>query len=263
MKIKHFVVTRFMSQNFDKPNEVIFGDSFLQDAFKMMKNHLLRSLSIQNNKDFEFVILIHNEIDVNKVNFLYNLEKEYDFKITIIRENKLLEYVNIFKKEYDFIITSRIDYDDHIYKTVVGDTQKKVDENFDIILYGLKNGVTIINGETEARFMTKNYGNCGFFSVFETVIINTKKLENVFDVYSLGNHTKIYKTLKDTYKNYGIQSKDNIKYLCDDTDETRYIWTRHKNSQSFITKNTLHLTDKVIKNLNLSDFGYNPKLVEE
>ena len=53
MKIKHFVVTMFMSQNFGKPNEVIFEDSFLQDAFKMMKNHLLRSLSIQNNKDFE------------------------------------------------------------------------------------------------------------------------------------------------------------------------------------------------------------------
>ena len=250
-----------MSEDF-QPKEIIFDDSFLQNSFNVMKNHLLNSLSIQDNKNFEFVILIHNEIDKEKVSFLYGLKNDYDFEITVIRKNELDKYISTFKDKYEFIITSRVDYDDHVYKTVVDDIQKRIDENYEVVLYGLKNGVTIIDGETEARFMTKNYGNRGFFSVFETVILNTKKVENVFNIYSLGNHTKIYETLKNNYRKYGISNEESIKYQFDDTDETRYIWIRHKNSQSFIAKNTLHLTNIVINNLKLSDFGYNPNLTK-
>jgi hypothetical protein len=131
------------------------------------------------------------------------------------------------------------------------------------VLYGLKNGVTIIDGETEARFMSKNYKHKGFFSVFETAIVNTKKIGKVFDIYSLGNHTKIYKTLKENMGKFGVSDENQIKYLCDDTDETRYIWTRHGNSQSFVTNNKIHLTDIVVDGLNFSDFGYYPELAKQ
>ena len=261
--IKHFIITRFMCENFDRPNDFIFDDHFLQESFLIMKNHLLKSLSIQSNKNFEFIIMIHNEIDIEKVRFLYELKDCYDFKIVILRKNELHDYINQFKEDYDYIITSRIDYDDHIYKTVVDDTQKRIDENYEVILYGLKNGVTVIDGEEEARFISLNYKGKGFFSVFETVIINTKKNKKVFSVYDLGDHTRIYKTLKEKYLTYGLSNIGAIKYLCDDTDETRYIWLRHKKSQSFMLNNTLHLRHIEVKGLNLSDFGYDKNLFKQ
>ena len=166
MKIKHIIITRFA-----------FDDTKLQYALNILKKHLLKSLSIQTTKNFELVILEKPNLRLED-ELLINLKKHYPFKINAFTKEQLEKYIINQKDFFDFIITSRIDYDDHIYKTVVEETQKRIDINYSVVLYGLKNGVTIIDGEVEAMFMShniKSYKNDGFFSVFLSCILNTKK----------------------------------------------------------------------------------------
>lgn len=258
MKIKHLVITRFMSEQFGKSDSELFNDEFLKESFDLLKNHLLKTLSIQTNKNFELIILIHDRIPDEKISFIYNIQFNYDFQITIIRKNKLEDFVQSFNSDYDFVITSRIDYDDHIYKNVVETTQKQVDPNYSVQLYGLNNGVSIINGETEPHLMSINYEKVGYFSVFVSLIINTKKIKTLFSVYKLGDHSRICKTMKEEYKKLGIDKISDIKIERDKTNEIRYIWLRHKNSQTVKTLGKYHRTKQIIKNLNLDDFGYAP-----
>jgi len=259
MNIKHFIITRFMSEQFNHSDEELFNESFLIQSYNLMKNHLLQTLSIQTNKNFELIILIHDRVPLQNVKFLYELEEKYNFPITIKRSGALKEYINTFKNQYDFVITSRIDYDDHIYKCVVDDTQKRIDNKYAVQLYGLLNGVSIIDNNTEAHFMTKNYNNQGFFSVFETLILNTHKIDKLFSIYDLGNHTKVCETIKKKYREFDIPNINAIKIEYDKCKDIRYIWIRHKNSQSVLISNKYHCTNNIIRGLNLSDFGYTPK----
>ena len=256
VEIKHLIITRFMSEQFGKTDDELFEDSFLKNSFDLLKDHLLKTLSNQTNKNFELVILIHDRIPDDKLSFIYDIQFLYDFPITIIRRSELENFVQSFKNGYDFIITSRIDYDDHIYKDVVETTQQRVDEKYSIQLYGLNNGVSIINGETEAHFMSMDYGKSGYFSVFETLIINTKKIQTPFTIYKLGNHAMVCKTLKKDYKNFGVSELSEIKIERDNTNEIRYIWLRHKNSQTAKTRGEYHRTKQIVNNLELNDFGY-------
>lgn len=260
MKIKHLIITRFMSDQFNHTDEELFNNNFLAHSFDMLKRHLLRSLSIQTCKDFELVILIHNRIPDDKISFIYEIQNEYDFKIIIVRKSELEGYVQSFKDRYDFIITSRMDYDDHIHKSVVEEVQSIPDTNYAVQLYGLNNGVTIIDGETEAHFMSMDYGKAGYFSVFETLVINAKMINIPFSIYHLGNHCTVCRTIRNEYARFGIPSVSSIKIERSKCKETRYIWTRHKNSQIVQTRGEYHKTDKIVNGLNLADFGYTPTI---
>lgn len=257
MTIKHLIIARFMCNNFGHANEELFDQKWLKDSFEMLKKHLIKSLLVQTNKNFELVILIHDEIPIENVLFLYDYAQNFtEFNITVLRKNEIENYTKSFYESYDFIITSRIDYDDHIHKNVVEETQKKIDPNYTLILYGLKNGVSLVDGDTECHFMSMNYNECGFFSAFETLMINTKKYDRGITIYSLGDHSLACKYLIKNYENHGIKDKNEVKILCDDIDETRYIWIRHKNSQLVMQKNKWHNTDIIVENLQLEDFGY-------
>ena len=258
MKIKHLIITRFMSDQFNHTDEELFNNNFLAHSFDMLKHHLLQSLSIQTRKDFELVTVIHDRIPDDKISFIYEIQNKYDFKVTIVRKSKLEGYIQSFKDGYDFIITSRMDYDDHIHKDVVKEVQSIPDTNYAVQLYGLNNGVTIIDGETEAHFMSMDYGKAGYFSVFETLVINTKVINIPFSIYKLGDHSKVCRTIKDKYAKFGIPSVSSIKIERSKYKETRYIWTRHKNSQIAQTRGEYHRTDKIVNGLNLADFGYTP-----
>ncbi len=241
MKIKHYIITRMN-----------FEDDEISEAAYMLKCHLLKSLSIQTNKNFTLLILSNHNIK--------NLLNGYKFPIEIIKKDELKTYIQK-QVDADFLITSRIDYDDHIYKSVVDETQKQIDYNYSVILYGLKNGVSIIDGSSDAMFMSYTklpYRNCGFFSVFETLIINTNKIKNLFSIIELGNHTTVCKYIKEHYFEYGISDESQIKIECDDCEEIRYIWLRHPKSISALEKNIYHLTDEKVNNLNFLDFGYQP-----
>ena len=65
MKIKHYIVIRFYSSNMmDK--EKLFDTSLLLNGVKVFKQYLLKSLENQNNKNFEIILMIHDEININK-----------------------------------------------------------------------------------------------------------------------------------------------------------------------------------------------------
>ena len=113
MKIKHFIITRFFSQNFEKTNEELFSEKFLSNGFKLVKKNFIKTLENQTNKNFEVIIMIHNDIDIDKIKPLYDIESS--FKISIIRKKDIDKYISEFYDTFDFIITTRLDYDDFVY----------------------------------------------------------------------------------------------------------------------------------------------------
>lgn len=259
MKIKHLIITRFMSDQFGKSDTKLFDKGFLLHSLEILKRHLLQSLSVQTCKDFELVVLIHDRVPEDNISFIYDIQGKYDFKITIIRRNALKAYVSSFKGEYDFIITSRIDYDDHIHKSVVKTTQKRVDATYAVQLYGLNNGISLIDGRTDGHFMHKDYEHQGYFSAFTTLIVNTHRVAHPFSIFDLDNHAFVIRTLNERYRSFGIQSPSLIKIETDTETKTRYIWIRHSESQLVKTRKIYHSTNRIVEGLNFADFGYIPE----
>lgn len=257
-KIKHFIITRFLCNNFNHTNEELFSDEWLNNGYKLLTNHFIPTLENQTNKNFEMIFLIHNEIPIEKVQMLNTIETTIKFHI--LRLDELENFLNQLKATIDILITSRLDYDDNIHKCVVDDIQKYAINNpKKITIYGLNKGATIVDGETNAYLKKiKEYeiGNSGYWSAMETLILPNVMSNKLFSIYSLGNHTKVIKTLKEKYKEMGIYTLNDDYYHKDTSNDIKYLWVRHKQSQSVIVQNIWHTTDiKVDVNL-FDNFGY-------
>lgn len=261
---KHFIITRFLCINFNHTNEELFSDAWLQNAFKLTKNHFIPTLENQTNKNFEIVFLIHNDIPFEKVEELNRINTPIKFHI--IRNKDLDVFLNTYKDKTDLLITSRLDYDDNIHKSVVDDIQKYAIENFDkITIYGLNLGSTIKDGEFIAyeKNIPKYEGNQGFFSIMETLILPSNMCESYFSIYKLGNHTNVIPYLKENAELLGIQKLNNDFFHKDTSNEIKYLWVRHDMSQSVMANGIWHTSDKKVP-LNLKDdFGYQPHIDSE
>ena len=45
-------------------------------------------------------------------------------------------------------------------------------------------------------------------SIFESLILNLKKVNDIYTIYDLGDHSKIRKNLFNKYKTFGIEKLD-------------------------------------------------------
>lgn len=261
---KHFIITRFLCINFNHTNEELFSDAWLQNAFKLTKSHFIPTLENQTNRNFEVVFLIHDDIPFEKVEALERIDTSVRFHI--IRNKYLDVFLNTYKDKTDFLITSRLDYDDNIHKSVVDDIQKYAIENYGkITIYGLNLGSTIKDGEYTAykRDIPKYEGNQGYFSIMETLILPSNMCESYFSIYKLGNHTNVIPYLRENAESLGIQKLNNDFFYKDTSDEIKYLWVRHNMSQSVMANGIWHTSDEKVS-LNLKDdFGYQPQMDSE
>ena len=258
---KHFIITRFLCINFNHTNEELFSDAWLQNAFKLTKSHFIPTLENQTNRNFEVVFLIHDDIPFEKVEALERINTSV--RSHIIRSKNLDGFLNTYKDKTDLLITSRLDYDDNIHKSVVDDIQRYAIENFDkITIYGLNLGSTIKDGEFTAykRDIPKYEGNQGYFSIMETLILPSNMCESYFSIYKLGNHTNVIPYLRENAESLGIQKLNNDFFHKDTSDEIKYLWVRHDMSQSVMANGIWHTSDEKVS-LNLKDdFGYQPHI---
>lgn len=255
--MKHFIITRFFSDPFGKTDEQMLSflnEETLQNGFILLKNHFIKTLQNQLNKNFEIVILIYNELPLQSVSFLNEIE--CDYKIHIIHSKDLNKFIYNFY-DNDFIITTRLDYDDFVHKNCVQDVQlAALDTNY-LKLYGLNNGCTMDNNEIPYFFHPKYISiKHDFFSCFETLIVNTKNYKRPINIYHLGNHTKVCEYLIDNYKKFGLDDITQIQTQLDKDEKTKYIWYRHENAVSLIRNNAKHTTNVIINDVNFEDFGY-------
>lgn len=228
MNIKHFIITRFFTVD-DVYGEEMYTYEFLYSWFDLFKNNLISSLNNLNNKDFELVIMIHNNVDISTVSFFNELNTDY--KITIIHWGEIQTYLDSFYDKYDYIIETRMDFDDFVFSNVIDDIRNHIDKETTIKIYGYCSGYTyyLLNKKYYDFYHLVN--NIGHWSICPSVIYNTNFVKNKkhFNIYSF-NHGRSKVNLQTWCERNNIEWNENM--FEQNTTDKAFIYYRPINSYS-------------------------------
>jgi hypothetical protein len=214
-----------------------------------MNKYLIPSLNSQLCKDFIWVLMIGEKLNITFVKS--NLNSNILFQYEILNENVFKNYTEIITRESDVFISTRIDYDDRIYYDAVNDVRKAVNINRPMILYGYNRGVFYFESEGKYYDYYNNWRNNGAHSIFLSLILVLNKVNDSYTVYDLNNHVTIRQTLLKNYKSYGIKTLNYEPSIFDNGDP-KFVYVRQNYSSTFsfkINRKTLK-----INNFNLSKF---------
>jgi hypothetical protein len=265
MKIKHFVITRFLCSNFRGISDCeLLNNKNLELHYNLLNAHLLKSLEAQTTTDFELIILIHENLNIyNKQMFdnVYELKSSFPIKVMFLSELK--NYIYNFYNTYDFIITSRIDLDDFIAHNAIEKLHNycKCVDNF--CLYGFADGCTLYYNETkkenEIYYMPQRYKDVGFLAILMSLIINTKSIKTPYTIFDMGDHTKCISNIKNNPSVIGLNKTPayqfwHYEYFAKDKEYT-YLYYMHRNSDSVKAGRTItRFSEQSINNNIISQF---------
>ena len=73
--------------------EKLFDQDLLDNGVEIFNQYTLKSVENQSNKNFEIIMMIHNEIDLNhkSIKKLYNIKS--DIKINILRQKEINSFI--------------------------------------------------------------------------------------------------------------------------------------------------------------------------
>lgn len=237
-RLKHFVIIRFFPYKRPEFNQDIFDLDFVARQVSLAKNNCLKSLENQSNKNFEIVFLANEN---------YFADKKFDFIFTDLTDatslpmkfikcnstnlatSELLALINDARDEYDFVIQSRIDFDDFIYKDAVTDTQNKIEDCDSILAYGYLRGYTYFNGELYPYY--EPWRGVGHKSIFQSIILETSFAKKIpfMGIYSF-NHTKVKLKLEEVFASKGLPFYENM--FQQNSSTNAFIWFRHDETWS-------------------------------
>ena len=123
--------------------EKLFDQDLLDKGINIFKQYTLKSLENQSNKNFEIIMMIHNEIDLNhkSIQQLYKIKS--DIKINVLRKNEINSFIENNFINIKYLITTRIDHDDLIYNGAVEEIQSKCNENIPLFYNGYDRLITM------------------------------------------------------------------------------------------------------------------------
>ena len=278
MKIKHAVAIRFYPFVFGVYNNDITDYDFLKKEFDLLRTNVIKSLEEQNNKNFEVIIIYNGSLDLSKYDFLNkdNLSDKLDITFIGVNDISLSEYHNYISKfynDYEWIIETRIDHDDFVFKYAVDDIQNKIKASeIDLMVYGYCNGYTYINGEIY-DFFTDCHG-IGVWSVFASLAYRTNIVKFLPTISIYNDHGKFKTTIIDKIKNN--DNDINVSFI-QNKDKKAFIWYRHdacwstKGEKKYFSIDTLtgYAKRKLLnpdlsnkdKNKIKEDFGFNYTII--
>ena len=199
-KIIHIIITRFMIEFYKEDGFVkkIYTKEYIENGIRVMKKYLFPSLEYQRCKDFIWMLNVGDKANITLLKSLLNFKKS--FKSIIIYNKEQKNYIKSICKNADVLITTRIDYDDRIYYDAVNDVRKAVNISKPIFLYGYDRGYIYYEElDIYTKFIFKKKLYDGTMSVFESLIIFTKKINDYYTIYSLGDHRFVRKKLPHYY----------------------------------------------------------------
>lgn len=208
--VKHFVFVRFFPFKLPTFQRDIFDTDFLATQVSLAKNNLLKSLENQTNKNFEICFLANDR---------YFAEPKYEFILKELGDSPTVP-IKFIKRgdhsvqdaynDYDFVIQTRVDFDDFMRKDVVADTQSKVAECDSILSYGYSKGYTYFNEELY-NFPVPGYAQSGQMSTFQSWIIKSSFAKKIPPVSAYPcEHTKTKPFLKDLLAKNGFEFSENM-----------------------------------------------------
>jgi len=247
--IKHFVLIRFYCIDMMR-KKLLFDNKILDNGVNVFKNYTLKTLENQSNKNFEIVLLIHNEIDMNHTSIQKLKKIKSEIKINLIRFKDINFFLKENSKNHTYLITTRIDHDDLIYFNAVQEIQSKCNENIPFYYNGYDKLITMINNDYKHsyKYFPKYYGS-GSMSIFQSLIVNKKIINKIYNIYELGNHTRQKIPFINLFKQNNLQYKTyyfNVNHMKDCC-----VYIKHSfNHSSFMIKKLKkkwHRTKKRIK----------------
>ena len=164
---KHYLITRFnlRNKNWDvtKNNETLLTREWMTHRIGLFSNFCLPSVASQTNTDFEWLLFFDATTDADLKQELEELLKPYPhFKPFYINGMELFHssiktYISEDCKDYEYIITSRIDNDDCIHKDYIATIQSQFNSQdfmaIDILKgYSLQISLNIMLGKKEHIF---------------------------------------------------------------------------------------------------------------
>ena len=244
LKIIHVIITRFLTFSSNSRTK-----EYILNGIRVMKKYLLPSLENQSCKDFIWVLMLgKNRTNITSLKSLLNFNNSFPWYI--IYNYDIKNFLRNITKGFDFLITTRIDYDDRIYYDAVNDVRKEININRPIFLHGYNRGVYFF--ETDNKYYEYEYkSKSGAFSVFESLILVLNKVNDIYTIYDFRPHQNVRKNYIKNYKSYGIKQL-NYEPGIFDSGAPKYVWVRQKYSY---TKNRQILKFlKINNNFNLSKF---------
>ena len=229
INIIHLIITRFLLNFYNKngfPQKLSKKD-YVLNGIRVMNNFLLPSLENQSCKNFTWILMLGNEANITFIKSLLNFNNSFHFEL--LYQKDLKNYVKNITKDFNILITTRIDYDDRIYYDAVNDVRKSVNINKPIVLYGYNRGLKYYEIDDKYYELNVDFGNRGVMSVFISLIINLNKVNDTYTVYDLGNHVIIKQKLLKKYKSFGVNQL-NYDPAIFDSGDPKYIWVRQKYS---------------------------------
>ena len=267
-RIKHFIEVRFFSEQDVNYLYNVLSVRFLKPQI-VLANNLFRTLENQTNKNFEVVFLTNPAyFDNPKYEFIFSeLKKATALPLTFAKGGTMKSLLRPAFNEYEFVIQSRIDFDDFIYKDAINDTQSKVDECNNILFYGYCKGYMYYN-EKLCHYGNLFNGN-GHPAVLQSLIMKSsfaKKLPT-FTPYS-GGHIRFKVDMKKFLERNGVNFSEDMFQQNTDTDA--FVYYRHDFSHNTLIRDldfnkvvdryNLTAVEDVTKEQLEEEFGFHYKL---
>ena len=259
--IKHFVFSRFFSWLRGNYPYDIFDVDFLSSQLPLTKN-ILRSMENQTNQNFEMIFLFHPKV--------YDNPKKYEFIFSTLKESTTLplkfmksgdagNFVKAASNDCDFVIQSRMDFDDFIFKDAVAEAQSKVNECENILAYGYCKGYKYVCKELD-RYLWRD--KASHHSIFQSLIEKSSFAKNFPPIAAFNLcHDHFKRDLKETLEKNGVEFSENM--FQQNTTTNAYIYFKHEHSadQLIRLKGATLVPPK--KPLTTEDIGFTKKQLEE
>ena len=229
--IKHFVLIRFFPWQDPRYPYDVFDVDFLSKQLILAKNNALSSLENQTNKNFELVFLMNGKFFSDlKYDFMFKeLQNATLLPLRFVKFNDRHDLIKEAMNEYEFVITSKIDFDDFIFKNAVADTQSKVEDCDKILAYGYCKGYTYFNGDLaiDRHF----FNGAGHIGILQSLILKSSSIENLplIDVFDFPHHN-LKNRLEEFLKKNGIKFSENM--FQQHGSENAYIYFRSEFSHN-------------------------------
>ena len=243
MKVKHYIITRFLSNCKMNLGNRVFDKDIIDNGIMLLKTYLLPALEHQSNKNFEWIICIHKDTNKEYLKPLYDIRE--DFPITFIEvENfnmsSVTKYINKNVTDFDWLITSRVDYDDEFYYGCVDEIQNSINvSKSDLYIYTWKYNYKHYTDSDDYDFYPVPFiKRLGGNSIMLTLVQNVNKAKKYINIHTTGNHTKCANYIKEHYLELtGNDYNNETIFVVNNDIEPKIIYTIHSINDSGRSEN--------------------------
>ena len=226
--VKHYIVMRFFpKQKKNYPHNVLDVE-FLQKHTTLAANNALKSLANQTNKNFEIVFLMHPRTFVDEsYKFIFDTLTEAS-PVPVHFPKNYNAFIEDAYAKYDFVIQSRMDFDDFLHKDAVADTQNQVDNCENILLYGYCKGYLYWSADGVLHRMfypSRGIGHLGILQSFIWKSSFARQLPTIGPYFS-GAHHKMKIRLKEFLEKNGVEFSESM--FQQNTTMNAFIYYRHE-----------------------------------